>query len=298
MRPEDLQAFLVILEHGNLGHAAQVCGVSQSALSKTVARLEQAAGLALLERTARGVAPSAAGLRLAEHARRVTVAMRELACDMHEQRIGRAGQVRLGVIPHLMSGLVSPLLASFFGSRPLATFSIETHLSARLLRMLDNGEVDLVLAARPDNTVDGFDCAALPPLVIQIVASARHPRLHRLARLDDLIEERWAVPSASVLRLRLETHLAQAGLPPPQVAVESSASPTGFAELLRSTELIGIMPQRALRQTVGQGLSALDFAGSNWSHELAVYWRRDGVLGPMARDFRDALLEQAHALPA
>ncbi|MGS1109501.1 LysR family transcriptional regulator [Achromobacter anxifer] len=289
MRFEDLEAFLEVCRQGNLHRAAEVLDVTQSALSKTLARLEQQAGLPLFERAPRGLLPTHAGRSMQAHARRISLAASDLRNEMTEQRLARAGGVRLGAIPYLIPTLLSPLLAQFFVSRPLAVFSIETHLSAKLMEMLQNGEADLIFAARPTRVPDGIASLPLPRLTMQIVARTGHPRLASFRRLTDLVEERWAVPAASLyLRQWLEQRFTDAGLAPPRVAVESTASPSTFGELLRRSDLLGIMPSSSLHQTEGQGLAALDCPDMSWQHELAVLWRADGYLSPICQDFRDA----------
>lgn len=292
MRFEDLEAFLVVSEHGNLHRAADTLGMTQSGLSKTLARLEGEAGMPLFERTPRGLVPTSVGKTLLAHARRISLAATDLRNELAEQRLARAGTVRLGAIPYLVPSLLSPLLAQFFVSRPLAVFSIETHLSARLMAMLQNGDADLILAARPASVPEDIGWLPLGPLTMQIVCRSAHPRRDGFRTLADLIEERWAVPASSLyLRQWLEERFTSVGLPPPRVAVESTASPVAFGELLRHSDLLGIMPPRILKQAEGQGLQAIAGPGMSWQHELAVLWRAGGYLSPICQDFRDAMVK-------
>ena len=291
MRFEDLEAFLVVTQHANLHRAATALGVTQSGLSKTLARLEAEAGMPLFERTPRGLILTSVGKTLHAHARRISLAASDMRQELAEQRVAKSGTVRIGAIPYLVPSLLSPLLAQFFVSRPLAVFSIETHLSARLLAVLQNGDVDLILAARP--TIVPEDVCGLPlgPLTMQIVARSEHPRRARFQTLADLTEERWAVPASSLyLRQWLEERFTAVGLPPPRVAVESTASPVAFGELLRHSDLLGIMPPRILKQAEGQGLVAIEGPGMAWQHELEIFWRADGYLSPICQDFRDAVV--------
>ncbi len=291
MRLEDLRTFLRVAEAGNLRRAADSLQTTQSALSKTLARLEREAGLRLVERTARGVELTDAGSALCEHARRIDTAQGDLEQALRDRRLARSGQVRIGCIPYLVSGLVSPLLAQFFATRPLATFALEPHLTAGLMTLLQAGRIDLAVGAMPDVLPPDLDSVPLAPLPMRVVLRADHPRRERLAQAVHLVEERWALPSsAQHLRRWLEQSFRDAGLPAPRLAIESSASPVAFVELLRSSDLLGIMPPRVLTQPAGQGLAALDCPGMAWQYDIAVLWRRDAYLSPMCRDFRDAMV--------
>lgn len=292
MRLEDLEVFLTIVQQGNLHRAALSLGHTQSALSKTLARLEAEVGMQLFERTARGLDLTPAGQALQSHAAKVSLAVGDLRADLADQRQAKAGQVRIGVLPSLMSSVLSPLFARFITHRPLATFSIESHLSARLLQLLQNAEVDLVLAALPDEVPADLAWRSLGPLRLRIVLRHDHPRRDRLHSLADLSEERWALPPAKLyLRQWLDLRFTRRGLPPPRATMESSGSPSVFAELLRQSELLGVMPLQVLAQAEGQGLVALEGADMEWERELAVFWRSSGYLSPVSQDFLDSVEE-------
>ncbi len=62
----DLTAFVTVAEERNFTRAAAKLGLSQSALSQIVQRLEERLGVRLLARTTRSVAPTPAGERLVE----------------------------------------------------------------------------------------------------------------------------------------------------------------------------------------------------------------------------------------
>lgn len=292
MRLEDLQAFLAVAEQGNLHRASASLGLTASALSKTLARLEAAVGMRLVERTGTGVVLTAAGASLRAHAGRVALAMGDLHSDLGEQRQARAGTVRVGVLPVLMSSMLAPLLARFIANRPLAQFSLEAQLSARLIEMLQRAQLDLALVARPDRIPPDLAWEPLGPLQLRVVLREGHPRRALLRTLADLSAERWALPAASLyLRQWLDERFTSIGLLPPRVAVESTASPSAFAELLRQSDLLGVMPVPMLQQAEGQGLVALDGDDLLWERELAVFWRKTGSLSPVARDFLDAVVQ-------
>ncbi|GKQ39301.1 LysR family transcriptional regulator [Streptomyces sp. A012304] len=89
-----LRCLVAILDEGGFTDAAAVLGVSQAAVSRTLASLERSLGVRLLRRTSRMVTPTAAGLRVAAHARRVLgevdALVREAASGHTRLRIGYA----------------------------------------------------------------------------------------------------------------------------------------------------------------------------------------------------------------
>ncbi|MFI2435400.1 LysR family transcriptional regulator [Streptomyces sp. NPDC018693] len=89
-----LRCLVAILDEGGFTDAAAALGVSQAAVSRTLASLERALGVRLLRRTSRVVTPTATGLRVAAHARRVLgevdTLVREATSGHPRLRIGYA----------------------------------------------------------------------------------------------------------------------------------------------------------------------------------------------------------------
>ncbi|MFE4548681.1 LysR family transcriptional regulator [Streptomyces sp. NPDC056785] len=87
-----LRCLVAIVDEGTFTDAALALGVSQAAVSRTLASLERALGVQLLRRTSREVTPTATGLRVLAHARRV---LGEVADLVQEATTGRAS-LRIG----------------------------------------------------------------------------------------------------------------------------------------------------------------------------------------------------------
>ncbi|MFE7778218.1 LysR family transcriptional regulator [Streptomyces sp. NPDC057445] len=73
-----LRCLLAIVDEGTFTRAALVLGISQAAVSRTVAALERDLGVRVLRRSTREVTLTATGLRVVSHARRVLAAVDEL----------------------------------------------------------------------------------------------------------------------------------------------------------------------------------------------------------------------------
>ncbi|MFJ3308942.1 LysR family transcriptional regulator [Streptomyces sp. NPDC086549] len=89
-----LRCLVAIVDEGTFTDAAIALGVSQAAVSRNLASLEQALGTRLLRRTSREVTPTATGLRVVAQARRVLAdvadLVREAASGHTRLRIGYA----------------------------------------------------------------------------------------------------------------------------------------------------------------------------------------------------------------
>lgn len=93
LRP--LLAFAAILEQGSMNAAAQVLGMSPSAVSQHISRLEKLHGVKLLHRSTRHLAPTDAGSALGEHCRRLLASVQDARLTLTNLKTDIAGEVRL-----------------------------------------------------------------------------------------------------------------------------------------------------------------------------------------------------------
>lgn len=125
-RFDDLEAFIEVARERSFTRAAAKLGVSQSALSHTIRRLEARLGLRLLTRTTRSVAPTDAGERLlAALAPRFEEIEAELEAlsELH----GRpAGTIRITAGEHAVNTVLWPKLAAFLPGYPDIKVEVNT----------------------------------------------------------------------------------------------------------------------------------------------------------------------------
>ncbi|WP_280336189.1 LysR family transcriptional regulator [Nocardia wallacei] len=80
-----VRAFVTALDEGQFSHAAAVLGLSQQAVSKRVAKLEQQLGAPLFDRVPTGIVATAAGARLLPHARALLSAADDAVTAVRER---------------------------------------------------------------------------------------------------------------------------------------------------------------------------------------------------------------------
>jgi len=184
----DLTAFLAVARARSFTRAAAGLGVSQSALSQTIAGLEERLGVRLLTRTTRSVAPTEAGERLLARIGPHFDGIEAELAALGELREKPAGTIRITASEHAAATRLWPVLARFLPRYP----DIKVELS------VDSGLTDIV-AERFDAGVrlgeqvekDMVAVRIGPDLRMAAVAApaylARHPAPqtpHDLARHD------------------------------------------------------------------------------------------------------------------
>ena len=114
----ELAAFAAVAEERSFTRAAARLGMSQSALSHSIRRLEKRLGLQLLARTTRSVSPTAAGTGLLQELTPALERIERSLAEARKQRESPAGRIRL-IIPRTATHMVLlPELAQFARTYP------------------------------------------------------------------------------------------------------------------------------------------------------------------------------------
>ena len=114
----DLLAFATVAETESFTKAAAKIGVSQSALSQIVRRLEDRMDVRLLARTTRSVAPTPAGKRLLERLLPLFRGIDEGIAELGEYRDKPSGSIRITTVEHAAKTVLMPALARLLPAYP------------------------------------------------------------------------------------------------------------------------------------------------------------------------------------
>jgi DNA-binding transcriptional LysR family regulator len=120
----DLTAFVVVAEAKNFTRAATKLGLSQSALSQIVRRLEERLGVPLLTRTTRSVAPTEAGERLMQALSPMLHDLDQRIADLSAFRDKPAGTIRITTVEHAAKTILCPALGKLLPRYPDITIEI------------------------------------------------------------------------------------------------------------------------------------------------------------------------------
>lgn len=160
-----LHALTVLAQQGSYTAAAQRLGVSKAAMSQRIAELEQAAGVALVQRTTRSVRLTEAGQRLVEEMRPNFEQIAHSFAGVRDLAGVPRGRVRVTAPVAFARQQLVPRLAGFLRAHP--EVRIELELSDRLSSLVMEG-FDLAVrhtAAPPDTHVAWTLCETRSVLV-------------------------------------------------------------------------------------------------------------------------------------
>ncbi|MCY1230286.1 Hca operon transcriptional activator HcaR [compost metagenome] len=184
--PSTMRLLLLVAQTGNLTEAARVCGISQPAASKAIARAEAQSGIALVRRDRRPLSLTAEGLILADYAQRQGDLALAARRAIEESRVQGRGLVRIASFgasasTHILPGLV----AAVTRRRPLLRVEISESADQISLQALRDGLADFAIAVQSD----------APDL--EMISLARD-RLVALVRLGDPLALAGKVDAATL----------------------------------------------------------------------------------------------------
>jgi DNA-binding transcriptional LysR family regulator len=134
-RLDELAIFVAVVQHGSLAAAGRKLRRSAPAVTRAIASLEQRFGARLVERTTRRLAPTEAGLRLAERAHLLLTDYQAAVLDTADTQL--TGLLRITSPVQFGRKHVAPVVMAFLDRYP--QMQIEMVLNDRNLDLIDEG---------------------------------------------------------------------------------------------------------------------------------------------------------------
>lgn len=149
-----LLSFLRVLDLGSFSKAAKSLNIAQPALSQHVQRLETALGTKLLDRSPRGVTPTAAGREFGGRAREILSLVEGAERKFRAKEQDLFGEVRLGLPGSVCPVLAPALLVRAKQMYPEVNLVVTEQMSGDLAELLREGRMDAAILFNVDETED------------------------------------------------------------------------------------------------------------------------------------------------
>ncbi len=234
-----LETFIKTAEQLHFGRASRACNLSPSALTRTIQRLEEEIGQPLFLRDNRSVALTASGDQLLAYARTAVLDWNHCRESIHDDKV--TGTLSIYASITAVYSLLPDLLEAYRAAHPDVPLKLRTGAAERAVEQVLSGEIDLAVAALPDQKMTRLEFMPLAetPLVFIAPKSAQ-----RSGRSLNLSKEPLVVPQSGVARLRLDRWLQHHHVTP-NISTEVSGNEALIA-MVRLGAGIGIVPQLAL----------------------------------------------------
>lgn len=256
-----IQSFIRVLDLGSFSKAARSLNIAQPALSQHVQKLEAALGSKLLDRTSRGVTPTAAGREFSSRAREILslVDSAERRFRAEEQEL--FGEVRLGLPGSVCPVLAPELLVRAQQQFPEVNLIVTELMSGDLADMLRAGRMDAAILFNVDETED----FSSEPILVERLHLIGAPGAELLKTGSVAANDISNIPLVGTypphgLRLLLERWSSDFGIPL-GFAFEADA-PSVLVRLSATGDYYSIVAKAAIAYELESGLlSAAEISG-------------------------------------
>jgi LysR family hydrogen peroxide-inducible transcriptional activator len=268
---------------GHFGRAAELCAISQPALSQQIQALEELCGASLFDRLKRGVSLTPFGREFIDLAQRAIESADAVEAFANGRNGALARPLRFGLIPTVAPYLLPDIFPALRRDLPDLRFTISENRTDALLAGLFDGSLDLALiATQPDN---GRPRLTMEPLfhdgfVLATSAAETAGEPVALGAIDGermlLLNEGHCFRDQAIAACGIESNAASSTF--------AATSLSTIVEFVANGQGITLLPEIALRKEATDRIQVHRLAAPGVGRMLSLCWR-DG--SPFAAVFRD-----------
>jgi DNA-binding transcriptional LysR family regulator len=284
----DLDILQAAVETGSMAKAASALAITQPAVSYSIAEMEHALGVPLLERRAQGVVPTIYGQALMERSRIVFNELRQGISEIATLADPSVGELRIGTTPP-MSAIASTVFNRLVPQYPRMTFALSVDATDVLLRALRHRDVELVISRLADFvTDDDLNVDTLFYDELAVICSKRNRWARkRGVKLVDLVGEPWVLPGpqgflTKIIKAEFDAH----GLELPRATVITTST-YALSVLVANGPFLAMHPSTMLTTPNHHPqLAAVDLRLRKTRGPIGLITLKDRTLSPVAKLFR------------
>lgn len=245
-----LKAFLTIVDQGSFSEAAEILHLTQPAISKRLAALENQLGTTLVDRSQRQIRLTDAGARLLPHARRILDEIHNARMALSAGSDSVEGQLHIIASHHIGLHHLPSWLRQFTREFPKVSLNMQFMESEAAYEQMRKRNAELAFVTLSDSMDSNFMVYEQWPDPMAFVAGPDHP----LVKMDspslaDLAEYSALLPDTTTATYRVVSRLfLEASLPlHPQM-------PTNYLETIKVMTSVGlgwsVLPESMLDESV------------------------------------------------
>ncbi|HWO95676.1 MAG TPA: LysR family transcriptional regulator [Bacillus sp. (in: firmicutes)] len=293
MEWQQFEYFQTLARMQHVTRAAEALSITQSALSRSIARFEDEIGVPLFERQGRSIRLNQYGHIFLKS---VDAMMKEFykgKQEIQDLLEPEQGEVSLGFLHTLSTNLIPDLIASFRTDYPKVNFRLGQGPSHTLLEQLQLGELDLCLIAPMEMK---------PPIQWKQLWSeelfAIVPKHHKFAGYESITLEEMADESfihlkkGYSLRLTIEQLFKKAGIAP-KITFEGEEADT-VAGLVAAGLGVSILPD--LKGVDQSKLAQIRIRGRKCQRVIGIAWIQGRYLSPATQQFKQFVMDHFSGL--
>ena len=299
LKLRDLQILAAVVEWRSMAKAAAHLAMSQPAVSESIANLEDALRVRLLDRSARGVQPTIYTDALLKRSRIVFDELRQAVGDLESLANPTVGEVRVSAGDTLAAGLLPEVISRLSRRHPhIVVRVVQANADRQEFRELRERTIDVALARTSRSFAEeDLEVEILFDDQHRVVAGARSVwARRRKITLVELVNEPWIFASNLVIRELIAEAFKARGLEIPRERV-SANSILLRNHLLATGRFLTILPDSVLRYNARQwSLKVLPVELGVQLRSVAIITLKNRTVSPVVQLFAEQVRAVAKAM--
>ncbi|MBB5448380.1 MULTISPECIES: LysR family transcriptional regulator [unclassified Paraburkholderia] len=292
-----IEYFLSVADTGQISHSSNLCNVSQSSMTIALQNLEDAVGVPLLSRHAKGVRLTDAGVRFMRHVQQARQSVQEAVLAAQEVPEQISGRVCVGktetISAYLLPSLMSTVTRRF---RNLQVEVIERERETIERQLLD-GELDMALLLVSNTALhDDLKCETMIRSPRRLWTPPDHPLLEaQRVTLGDVAQENYLLLDMDEHVQTVARYWGKYGVTP-RVRMQST-SIEAVRSLVALGEGVTILSDLVYRpwSLEGNRISRRDLSVAVPTMDVGAVWRRNVTLSRQVRTLLDLFRSWKHS---
>jgi DNA-binding transcriptional LysR family regulator len=174
-----LKSITALAQHKHFGRAANAIGMTQSALSQNIAKVEELLDVPLFERRNKQVSLTSYGEVVHKYALQMLDARNKASEEVQRLQNLETGILNIGIDPYFANSLLAPTLANLLTSHPQLKFTVRTIDWGTAEKLLLHRQVDLYIGMAPAHQHQSLHYLFHEAPTPLIVAKPDHPLASR-----------------------------------------------------------------------------------------------------------------------
>lgn len=288
---EELRSFLVVAELKNFRQAAEQLNISQPALSRRIAKVENALDTLLIERTTRTVELTNVGARMLPKLNSIVNDATDILGEIERERLYRQSVVSVACVPSMVPHFMPMILGSFNAHHPEIKIVLNDLPSPAIIESIKNGasEFGLTYTSYQDDEIEFMPLLEDKLVVIchpsHEIASWPSCSLKDIARFDMI-----ALAPSSGNRLLIDSVLSKMDV---RLRVGCEVRHvTAMFSLVAASIGIGIAPKFSIPAAGNPLITSVPLVNPEITRTLGIMKYRNIKLTPNARRLYDFFIEE------
>lgn len=292
MQIESLKVFCDLAETTSFTKAAQINGVTQSAVSQQISSLETKFATALIERSKKRFTLTREGETLYKYSKQIVQSYDELRHKIQEIQNVVTGTIKVVTIYSIGLHELPPYLKKFLKKHPTVNVSVEYRRATQLYEDIISGMADIGLVAYPQKD-PRLHVTSLAEDMLVLICHPDHPLAQKpRVKLSEIASHKFIAFEPDIPTRRAIDKI----LRDRNVEVDHAMEFDNIETVKRAVEIdagISIVPRSPVAQEVTKKTIAMvEIEDEQFYRPLAAVHKKSKVLSPAMKEFL-ALLKKS-----